>query len=201
MKIIIPVMILIMLACANLGFTQVAPTYGPAQAQPIYGAPQAQPVYGPPQAQPMYGAPQVQPIYGSQQPQPGYGAPQAQQYVPPQAQQYVPPQAQQYGTPQAQQYGTPQAPSSLYDTSYTGLFNMYGQPTFIAPQYPMSAQQQAQQQQQPEDGLIFRGAAAVQSAGGYLWSYMPAPLRGADAGYFGPAGAGPTIINFTPGSR
>jgi hypothetical protein len=174
MKIIIPVMILIMLACANSAFTQAPPTYGPAQAQPIYGAPQAQPVYGPPQAQPMYG----------QQPQPGY-APQAQQYCP----------------PQAQPYGTPQAPSPLYDTSYTGLFNMYGQPTFIAPQYPMSAQQQAQQQQQAQDGLIFRGAAAAQSVGSYLWSYMPAPLRGADAGYFGSAGTGPTIINFVPGGQ
>jgi len=163
-----------MLACANLAFTQVAPTYGPAQAQPIYGAPQAQPVYGPPQAQPMY---------GPQQPQPAYGVPQAQQYGPP--------QVQPYGAPQTQ---------SMYDSSYTGLFNMYGQPTFIAPQYPAGAQQQAQQQQQPQDGLIFRGAGAVQSAGSYLWSYMPAPLRGADAGYFGPAGTGPTIINFVPGT-
>ena len=173
MKIIIPVMILIMLACANLGFTQAAPTYGPAQAQPIYGAPQAQPAYGPPQAQPMY---------GPQQPQPAYGAT----------------QVQQYGPPQGQPYGTQQAQSSMYDTSYSGLFNMYGQPALIEPQYPMGAQQQAQQQQ--PDGLIFRGAAAAQSVGGYLWSYMPAPLRGADAGYFGSAGAGPAIINFVPGS-
>ena len=175
MKIIVPVMILMMIACANSGFTQAPPTYGPAQAQPIYGAPQAQPVYGPPQAQPMY---------RPQQPQPAYGAP----------------QAQQYGPPQAQSYGTQQAQSSLYDTSYNGLFNMYGQPTFIAPQYPAGASQQSQQQQQQQDGLIFRGAAAVGSAGSYLWSYMPAPLRGADKGYFGQARSGPTIINFVPGA-
>lgn len=173
MKIIIPVMILIMLTCANLAFTQAPPTYGPAQAQPIYGAPQAQPVYGPPQAQPMYG----------QQPQPAYGTP----------------QVQQYGPAQGQPYGTPQAQPSMYDASYNGLFNMYGQPTFMAPQYPANAQQQAQQQQW-QDGLIFRGAAAAQSVGSYLWSYAPAPLRGADAGYFGSAGAGPTIINFVPGT-
>jgi len=176
MKITTPIMILLVLACANLAPAQAPSAYGPVQAQPIYGAPQAQPVYGPPQTQPMY---------GPQQPQPAYG----------------PAQAQQYGPPQGQPYGTPQAQSPLYDTSYTGLFNMYGQPTFIAPQYPMSAQQQAQQQQQPQDGFIFRGAAAVQSAGNYLWSYMPAPLRGADAGYLGPAGTGPTIINFVPGSQ
>jgi hypothetical protein len=188
MKIIIPVMILIMLACANLALTQAPPLYGPAQAQPIYGAPQAQPVYGPPQAQPMYGL---------QQPQPGYGAPQAQQYGPPQGQPYGPPQGQPYGPPQGQPYGTQQAQSSMYDTSYAGLFNMYGQPALIAPQYPRGSQQQAQQQQ-PQDGLIFRGAAAAQSVGSYLWGYMPAPLRGADTGYFGSAGAGPTIINFVP---
>ncbi len=174
MKIIIPVTILLMLACANLAFTQT---------QQMYGAPQAQPVYGPQQAQPMYGAQQVQPMYGSQQPQPGYGVP----------------QVQQYGAPQTQSYGAPQGQSSLYDNSYNGLFNMYGQPTFLAPQYPAGAQQQVQQQ--PQDGLIFRGAAAALSAGSYLWSYMPAPMRGADTGYFGPSGTGPTIINFTPGGQ
>ncbi len=63
----------------------------------------------------------------------------------------------------------------------------------------MGAQQQAQQQP-PQDGLIFRGAGAVQSVGSYLWGYMPAPLRGADKGYFGAAGSGPTIINFVPGN-
>lgn len=175
MKIVIPIMILITLACANLAFTQVAPTYGPAQAQPIYTAPQAQPVYGPPQAQPVYGAPQPQAAYG-------------------------PPQAQQYGAPQVQSYGTQQAQSPMYDSSYNGLFNMYGQPTFVAPQYPAGAQQQAQQQQQWQDGLIFRGGAALQSAGSYLWGYVPAPLRGADQGYFAPTGTGPTIINFVPGT-
>ena len=172
MKLMISVVILIMLACANLALAQTQ----------MYGAPQAQPVYGPPQGQPMYGAPQAQPMYGTQTPQPGYGGP----------------QVQQYGAQQAQPYGAQQAQSSLYDNSYSGLFNMYGQPAIMGYQ---SVQQQAQQQQQGQDGLIFRGAAAAQSVGSYLWSYMPAPLRGADAGYFGPAGTGPTIINFTPGSR
>jgi hypothetical protein len=175
MKIMVPLVILIMLACANLAFSQAAPSYSPAQAQPIYG---------PPQPQPVYGAPQAQLTYGPQQPGPAYGAP----------------QAQQYGPAPVQSYGSQQAQSSLYDTSYNGLFNMYGQPTFLAPQYPAGARQQAQQQQQGQDGLIFRGAAALESAGSYLWGYMPAPLRGADKGYFGAAGNGPTIINFVPGA-
>jgi len=144
-----------------------------AQVQQMYGAPQAQPAYGPPQQ--MYGAPQTQPAYG-------------------------PPQ-QMYGAQQPQPtYGAPQVQTPMYDNSYNGLFNMYGQPTFIAPENQPGSQQQAQQQQ-GQDGLIFKGASAVQSVGGYLWSYMPAPLRGADSGYFAPAGTGPTIINFTPGTR
>jgi len=89
---------------------------------------------------------------------------------------------------------------SMYDTSYAGPYNMYGQPTFIHP-YQAAGQQQ-QQQQQPTDGLVFQGAAAVQSAAGYLWTYMPAPLRGVDSRtYFAPAESGPTIINFVPGTR
>jgi hypothetical protein len=144
-----------------------------AQVQQMYGAPQAQPVYGPPQQ-----------VYGAQQPQPTYGAP----------------QVQQYGQAQVQSYGAPRVQTPMYDNSYNGLFNMYGQPTFIAPEHQPGAQQQAQQQQ-GQDGLIFKGAYAVQSMGSYLWSYMPAPLRGADTGYFAPAGTGPTIINFTPGTR
>jgi hypothetical protein len=164
MKTTIGILILIIIACANLAFTQV---------QQMYGAPQAQPAYGPPQQ-----------MYGAQQPQPMYSAP----------------QVQQYGAAQVPQYGGSQVQSPMYDNSYNGLFNMYGQPTFMAPGYQPGAQQQAQQQQ-AQDGLIFRGASAVQSVGSYLWSYMPAPLRGADSGYFGPAGTGPTIINFTPGTR
>jgi hypothetical protein len=164
MKTTIGILILIIIACANLAFTQV---------QQMYGASQAQSAYGPPQQ-----------MYGAQQPQPMYGAP----------------QGQQYGAAQVPQYGGSQVQSPMYDNSYNGLFNMYGQPTFVAPGHQPGAQQQAQQQQ-GQDGLIFRGASAVQSVGSYLWSYMPAPLRGADSGYFGPAGTGPTIINFTPGTR
>jgi hypothetical protein len=180
MKTIIGIFILIVIACANLAFAQV---------QQMYGAPQAQPAYGPPQQ--MYGAPQTQPAYGP--PQQMYGAPQPQPT-------YGGPQVQQYGPAQVQSYGAPQAQTPMYDNSYNGLFNMYGQPTFMAPEYQPGSQQQAQQQQ-GQDGLIFKGASAVQSVGSYFWSYMPAPLRGADTGYFAPAGTGPTIINFTPGTR
>ncbi len=168
------IFILVIIACGNFAFTQI---------QPVYGTPQAQPGYGPPQQ--MYGVPQQpQVMYGAQQPQPTYGYPQVQQYGPAQVQ---------------QQYGAPQAQNRMYDNSYSGLFNMYGQPTFMGQEYQSRVPQQGQLQP-GQDGLIFKGAAAVQSAGSYLWSYMPAPLRGADTGYFGPAGTGPTIINFTPGT-
>ncbi len=173
MKTIIGIFILIIIACANLAFAQVQQMYGVPQAQPVYGAPQQ-----------TYGVQQPQPTYGAQQPQPTYGAQ----------------QVQQYGPSQVQQYGASRVQTPMYDNSYSGLFNMYGQPTFMAPGDQPGSQQQAQQQQ-GQDGLIFQGASAVQSVGSYLWSYMPAPLRGADSGYFAPAGTGPTIINFTPGGQ
>ncbi len=166
MKIIVAVLTVLMIAYANLAFTQVQTIYNQSQVQPSY-----------PQQQ-TYGAPQIQ--YGTQQPQPAYGAP----------------QVQQYGTPSVQPYPPSQVSSPMYDNSYNGLFNMYGQPTFM----PGGGVQQ-QQQTQGQDGLIFRGASAIQSAGSYLWSYMPAPLRGVDSSYFGASGTGPTIINFTPGER
>ncbi len=166
MKIIVAVLTLLIIGCANLAFTQVQTMYNPSQAQPAY------------QQNQTYGAPQVQ--YGTQQSQPAYGVP----------------QVQQYGAPPVQPYAPSQVSSSMYDNSYTGLFNMYGQPTFM----PGGGVQQ-QQQTQAQNGLIFRGASAVQSAGSYLWSYMPAPLRGIDSSYFGASGTGPTIINFTPGER
>ena len=114
MKTIIGIFILIIIACANLAFTQV---------QQMYGAPQAQPAYGPPQQ--MYGAPQTQIMYGAQQPQPTYGTPQAQPqptYGTPQAQPqpaYGTPQAQQYGPAQVQSYGAPRVQTPMYDNSYT----------------------------------------------------------------------------------
>jgi len=164
---------LIIIACSNSAFTQMQPMYGATQAQAAYGAPQQ-----------MYGIPQTQVTYGTQQPQLTYGSP----------------QVQQYGTPRVQQYGAPQGQNPIYDNSYSGLFNMYGQPTFMGQGYQSRVPEQGQQQP-GQDGLIFQGAAVVQSVGSYLWSYMPAPLRGADSGYFGPAGTGPTIINFTPGTQ
>ena len=185
MKTIIGIFILIIIACANLAFAQV---------QQMQGAPQAQP-----------GTAHRNRHMALNSPQPIVWRSTAPTYVRRSAGSTTPTrtalrQAQQYGPAQVQTYGAPQVQTPMYDNSYNGLFNMYGQPTFVAPQYQPGAQQQAQQQQ-GQDGLIFKGASAVQSVGGYLWSYMPAPLRGADAGYFAPAGTGPTIVNFTPGIR
>jgi hypothetical protein len=87
--------------------------------------------------------------------------------------------------------------SSMYDRNYTGPMNVWGQPTFVMP-----PQQAPTQQAQPQNtGLIFRGADQLWQAGEYLWSYMPAPVRGGDSPYAVPPGSGRVITNFVPGTR
>ncbi|HMK36003.1 MAG TPA: hypothetical protein VK463_13100 [Desulfomonilaceae bacterium] len=84
---------------------------------------------------------------------------------------------------------------SMYDQSYQGPMNIYGQPVLT----PV-----AKQQNQPPEGFpgVFPLAgAAVQGAGSYLWGYMPAPVRGAQSPYYVPPGTGQVITNFTPGTR
>ncbi len=85
--------------------------------------------------------------------------------------------------------------TSIYDHQYSGPTNYYGQPTFEA-----APNQGRQEMQQGNQGLIPMAVNQLQGFGSYLWSYMPAPLRGApdpntqlQQGY--------TTIIFVPGSR
>jgi hypothetical protein len=88
--------------------------------------------------------------------------------------------------------GTP-----VYDRNYTGPMNMYGQPAFSVP----SAQQEpVGPNQQPMNGIVPLAARGVQSFGGYLWSYAPAPLRGVKSPYDLSPGQGQVIVNFVPGA-
>jgi hypothetical protein len=90
-----------------------------------------------------------------------------------------------------------QQDSPMYDRSYSGPYNMYGQPTFT--QLPSSRQQGVQQQQ--TEGIIPRAVDRVGDFGSYLWSYMPAPVRGVNSPYTVPPGSGQVNVNFVPGSR
>jgi len=90
-----------------------------------------------------------------------------------------------------------QEASPMYDRSYAGPYNMYGQPTFT--QLPSTQRQGAQQQS--STGIIPRAVDRMGDFGGYLWSYMPAPVRGVESPYSVPPGTGQVNVNFVPGSR
>jgi hypothetical protein len=90
----------------------------------------------------------------------------------------------------------PQQPFHMYDQSYRGPQNMYGQPVITG-----FKRQQAQQQAQPQsinNGVVPRVLRGVGGLGGYLWSYMPAPLTGAKNPYEVPAGQAQHVVNFVP---
>jgi hypothetical protein len=87
---------------------------------------------------------------------------------------------------------------SMYDQSYRGPMNVYGQPVLT----PMPGQQgRPQQAQQGFPGVFPLMGQAAQGAGSYLWSYMPAPVRGAQSPYYVPPGQGQVNTNFVPGTR
>ena len=83
----------------------------------------------------------------------------------------------------------------MYDSSYFGPRNYYGQPTYKVLPRP---QGQAQQQ---DRGAIPLAISGAQQLGDYLWSYMPAPVRGQQqTPYVLPPDAGHVTINLVPGS-
>lgn len=88
--------------------------------------------------------------------------------------------------------------SSMYDTRYSGPVNIYGQPTFTMPQQQRPAQAGPQQ---ASGGLLPMAASGLYQVGEYFWTYLPAPITGADAQYMVPPGSGQVITNFTPGTR
>jgi hypothetical protein len=84
----------------------------------------------------------------------------------------------------------------MYDQSYRGPTNMYGQPVLSVQPKP-----QDQSGQQSNDGLIPMAAQGLQSVGSYFWSYMPAPVRGVESPYTVAPGSGNVSVNFVPGSN
>lgn len=87
---------------------------------------------------------------------------------------------------------------SMYDQTYQGPMNVYGQPVLT----PVSkGQGQGQQNQQGFPGVFPMMGQAVQGAGNYLWGYLPAPVRGAQSPYYVPPGSGEVNTSFVPGTR
>lgn len=91
----------------------------------------------------------------------------------------------------------PSAFAQMYDPAYSGPMNMYGQPTFGS--LPTNPPPGSQQQQFP--GVIPMALDGMYGVGTYLWSYMPAPVRGAGSPYDVKPGQGQVITNFVPGTR
>ena len=90
---------------------------------------------------------------------------------------------------------------SIYDNSYRGPVNYYGQPQFQP--LPQNYGRTPPGQSPPiDDGLIFQGAHQVGRLGNYLWSYMPAPLRGVTPPIHSYQNRDSSVhINFVPGSN
>lgn len=117
-------------------------------------------------------------------------------YQPPAAPPQYAQQASQPVQPPVAQPMPQQAPA-MYDNSYSGPMNVYGQPVFSMGQ---RAGQQAQNPQTIHNGLIPQAARGLYGAGTYLWGYMPAPVRGATSPYEVPPGAGHVSVTFVPGA-
>jgi len=94
---------------------------------------------------------------------------------------------------------------AMYDYSYSGPRNAYGQPTFKMPPQYRRANAQARAQpggrQQAPNGVVPMAWNQVRGFGGYLWSYMPAPLRGQPNQYVVQPNSGQVTVNFVPGAR
>lgn len=89
----------------------------------------------------------------------------------------------------------PPQPAPMYDHSYQGPMNVYGQPVFsMGGRAP-----QNQQTQQSTNGLVGLAFDGLGSLGSYLWGYMPAPVRGVQSPYQVPPGQGQVSVTYTPG--
>jgi len=91
------------------------------------------------------------------------------------------------------------APSTMYDNTYGGPINIYGQPVMTVLPRPQNGS--LEQQQQFNNGLIFMAGEAVQNVASYLWGYMPAPLRGVQTQLSPPPGSGHVSVSFVPGDK
>lgn len=89
----------------------------------------------------------------------------------------------------------PQQPPTMYDTSYAGPMNMYGQPVFSP---GPSRQGTGEDSQTIHNGLVPLAGRGLYSLGTHLWSYMPAPVRGEASPYEVAPGAGQVSIMYVP---
>lgn len=87
--------------------------------------------------------------------------------------------------------------SEVYDRSYQGPMNMYGQPALIIP--PNQPGQNSSQRS--SQGILPMAVDGLSQVGEYFWSYMPAPVRGVQSPYAVPPGSGQVTTSFVPGTR
>ncbi len=87
--------------------------------------------------------------------------------------------------------------AEIYDRNYQGPVNIYGQPVLTLPE----GQQSAAVQQQQFPGLVPMAVDGISGVGGYLWSYMPAPVRGVQSPYNLSPNSGVVYQQFVPGTR
>jgi hypothetical protein len=93
--------------------------------------------------------------------------------------------------------GYPNQPQPMYDMSYKGPMNIYGQPV-----YSMEPRKdEGQGAQNANDGVFPMAATGLGALGSYLWSYMPAPVRGEPQQFGPPPGSGYVVRQVVPGSN
>ena len=87
--------------------------------------------------------------------------------------------------------------AEIYDRNYQGPMNVYGQPVLSVPE----GQQSVGVQPQGFPGILPMVADGVGGVGGYLWSYMPAPVRGVQSPYNLSPNSGVVYQHYVPGTR
>lgn len=99
------------------------------------------------------------------------------------------------------QWAQPGQPSSqpqpMYDMSYRGPMNIYGQPVYsVEPK-----RDGGQTAQGSNDGVFPMAATGLEAIGRYFWSYMPAPVRGEPDPLQPSPGSGYVVRQIVPGSN
>jgi len=91
----------------------------------------------------------------------------------------------------------PRQPQPMYDMSYRGPMNIYGQPVYsVEPR-----KDGGQPAQNPNEGVFPMAASGLEALGRYFWSYMPAPVRGEPDPLQPPPGSGYVVRQVVPGSN
>jgi hypothetical protein len=88
--------------------------------------------------------------------------------------------------------------TQMYDESYAGPRNQWGQPVYEPVPGPPGAYGPSPQAA-PAALPVFSNAA--QQAGSYLYGFLPAPLRGGDPSYTVAPGQGQVSVIYVPGTK